>query len=51
MNIVITLPNHLIEAIREGRKQYELRLSAPIHLNQSSDGFFVVEKGSSNVIC
>ena len=51
MNIVITLPNYLIEAIREGRKQYELRLCAPIQFNQSCDGFFVVEKGSSNVVC
>jgi hypothetical protein len=51
MNILITLPKHLIDAIIDGRKQFEMRKSLPKLLKFGQDGFFVVEKGTSNVRC
>lgn len=51
MNIVITLPLPLIQAIMEGRKTYEMRKAIPKHLKVGEDGFFCVEKGSKRVLC
>lgn len=51
MNILITLPKHLIDAIIDGRKQYEMRKILPKYLCVGRDGFFVVEKGTDNVRC
>lgn len=51
MNILITLPKHLIDAIIEGRKQFEMRKCIPLGLNIGNDGFFAVEKGTNNVRC
>lgn len=51
MNILITLPKHLIDAILKGEKLYELRKSRPKNLIIGQDGFFAVEKGTSNVRC
>ncbi|MBQ2123098.1 MAG: hypothetical protein IKA00_08865 [Prevotella sp.] len=51
MNILITLPKHLIDAILKGDKLYEMRKSYPKNLIIGQDGFFAVEKGTSNVRC
>ena len=51
MNIVITLPAHLSKAIMEGRKKCEMRRCCPKLFNLGHDGFFVVEKGTKNVVC
>lgn len=51
MNILITLPKHLIDAILKGEKLYELRKSRPKNLIIGQDGFFAVEKGTSDVRC
>lgn len=51
MNILITLPKHLIEKIISGEKKYEMRKCLPKHMNIGTDGFFVVEKGTDEVRC
>lgn len=51
MNILITLPKNLIEEIISDKKIYEMRKCLPKHMKIGSDGFFVVEKGTSNVRC
>ncbi len=51
MNILITLPKHLIDCIIRGEKLYEMRKSLPKHMKIGEDGFFAVEKGTSNVRC
>ena len=51
MNILITLPKHLIEHIIKGDKKFELRRSIPKDLIIGRDGFFAVEKGTCNVRC
>lgn len=51
MNILITLPKHLIDAIINGDKKFEMRKSLPKLLKIGQDGFFAVEKGTSNVRC
>lgn len=51
MNILITLPKHLIESIISGEKLYEMRKSLPKLMKIGKDGFFAVEKGTSNVRC
>lgn len=51
MNILITLPKHLIDAILKGEKLYEMRKSCPKNLIIGQDGFFAVEKGTSDVRC
>lgn len=51
MNILITLPKHLIESIIKGEKTYEMRKSLPKMMKIGEDGFFAVEKGTSNVRC
>lgn len=51
MNIVITLPPHLVEAFIRGEKTAELRKSCPLHLKTREDGFFIVTKGTRFVSC
>lgn len=51
MNILITLPKHLIESIIRGEKIYEMRKSLPKQMKIGEDGFFAVEKGTNNVRC
>ena len=51
MNILITLPKHLIEHIIKGDKKFEMRRSIPKNLIIGQDGFFAVEKGTCNVRC
>lgn len=51
MNILITLPKHLIEKIISGEKKYEMRKCLPKNMKIGEDGFFVVEKGTDKVRC
>ena len=51
MNILITLPGYLIDAIIEGKKTFELRSSKPKLMNLKEDGFFCVERGTDKVRC
>lgn len=51
MNIVITLPRQLINAILDGTKTFEMRKCVPKHMKVGKDGFFVVEKSTRNVRC
>lgn len=51
MNILITLPKPLIDSIIRGEKIYEMRKSLPKFMKIGEDGFFAVEKGTSNVRC
>lgn len=51
MNILITLPKHLIDNIIRGEKLYEMRKSLPKLMRVGEDGFFAVEKGTSIVRC
>ena len=51
MNILITLPKHLIDSIIRGEKLYEMRKSLPKFMKIGEDGFFAVEKGTNNVRC
>lgn len=51
MNIVITLPPHLVEAFIRGEKTAELRKSHPLYLKAGEDGFFIVTKGTRFVSC
>ena len=51
MNILITLPKHLIDCIIRGEKLYEMRKCLPKHMKIGEDGFFAVEKGTSDVRC
>lgn len=51
MNILITLPKHLLDKILSGEKKYEMRKSLPKKMKIGEDGFFVVEKGTDNVRC
>lgn len=51
MNILITLPKHLIDSIIRGEKTYEMRKVCPKFMHIGEDGFFAVEKGTSNVRC
>lgn len=51
MNILITLPKQLIDSIISGEKVYEMRKSFPKLMKVGEDGFFAVEKGTSNVRC
>lgn len=49
MNILITLPSYLIQAILDGRKNVEVRSLLPSKFNTDRDVVFVVEKGTHNV--
>lgn len=51
MNILITLPKHLLEKIVSGEKQFEMRKTLPRYMKIGEDGFFVVEKGTDEVRC
>lgn len=51
MNVLITLPKHLIDAIVSGKKTFEMRAVKPHLMKCSEDGFFCVEKGTDNVRC
>lgn len=51
MNILITLPKHLLEKIISGEKTYEMRKCLPKNMRIGEDGFFVVEKGTDKVRC
>lgn len=51
MNILITLPKHLIDKILSGQKRFEMRMCLPRNMRLGVDGFFVVEKGSDKVVC
>lgn len=49
MNVVITLPEHLIKAIICGEKFIELRSKIPLRFDMTKDVVFVVQKGSHKV--
>lgn len=51
MNVLITLPKKLIDRIVSGDKLIEMRKVFPRHMKVGEDGFFVVEKGTKNVVC
>lgn len=51
MNILITLPNSLLEKIISLEKEFEMRKCQPKHMKIGEDGFFVVEKGTDDVRC
>ena len=51
MNIIITLPTHLLTKIISGEKVYEMRKCIPNLMRIGEDGFFVVEKGTDDVRC
>lgn len=51
MDVLITLPKHLIEKILSGEKTIEMRKNFPKKLEVGYDGFFVVEKGTKSVRC
>lgn len=51
MDVLITLPKHLIEKILSGEKTIEMRKTFPKTLRVGIDGFFVVEKKTKNVRC
>ena len=51
MNILITLPQNLLEKIISGKKEFEMRKRVPKHMRIGEDGFFVVEKGTDDVRC
>ena len=51
MNILITLPKHLIDKIISGEKKYEMRRCQPKYMRVGEDGFFVVEKGTDKIRC
>ena len=51
MNIAITLPHRFVQAIIDGEKTIEMRKSYPKHCYAGEDGFFVIEKGTDNIIC
>ena len=51
MNVLITLPKNLIDAIISGKKTFEMRSVKPRLMKCGEDGFFCVEKGTDNVRC
>lgn len=51
MNILITLPKHLLDKILSGEKKFEMRKCLPKNMKLGEDGFFVVEKGTNEVRC
>lgn len=51
MNVLITLPKHLIDKIISGEKKYEMRKCLPKYMRIGEDGFFVVEKGTDKIRC
>lgn len=51
MNVLITLPKHLLDKIISGEKIFEMRKNVPRKMIIGVDGFFVVEKGTDQVRC
>lgn len=51
MNILVTLPKHLLDKIISGEKKFEMRKCLPKNMKLGEDGFFVVEKGTDEVRC
>jgi hypothetical protein len=51
MNVLITLPKHLLNKILSGEKKFEMRKCLPKNMKLGEDGFFVVEKGTNEVKC
>lgn len=51
MNIAITLPKRFADAIIDGSKIIEMRKTYPRNCQAGVDGFFVIEKGTDNIIC
>lgn len=52
MDVVITLPRHLIDAISDGRKKIEIRKAKPIDFSPTVNKIYVCEKGTGLVkIC
>ena len=51
MNVLITLPKHLLESIIAGNKTFEMRKCKPVMMKIGEDGFFVVEKRTDEVKC
>lgn len=51
MNVLITLPRHLIDKILSGEKKCEMRKCLPRQMELGIDGFFVVEKGTDMIRC
>lgn len=51
MNVLITLPRHLLDKILAGEKLFEMRKSVPRKMVIGQEGFFVVEKGTDQVRC
>lgn len=51
MNILVTLPKHLVEHILSGNKKVEVRKCLPRMMKLGVDGFFVVEKGTDKIRC
>lgn len=51
MNILITLPKHLIDKLISGEKEFEMRKCLPKNMKLGEDGFFAVEKGTDEVRC
>lgn len=51
MNVLITLPKHLLDKIISGEKKFEMRKCLPKNMKLGEDGFFVVEKGTDKVRC
>ena len=49
MNVVITLPKTLIEAILWGEKSFEIRSKLPLHFDEKKDVVFVVQKGTKEI--
>lgn len=49
MNIVITLPEHLIKAIMMGEKSCEIRSKLPLYFERHKDVVFVVQKGTKQI--
>lgn len=51
MNVIITLPENLIELILSGEKLFEMRKCLPARMEIGEDGFFAIEKGTDKVRC
>lgn len=50
MNIAITLPSDLLNAIADGKKKYEVRKVLPKNFDPRKDVVFVVQKGTNKVV-
>lgn len=50
MNIVITLPKELVQAIADGRKTIELRKTTPASFRLEEDIVYIIEKGTHLIV-